>query len=286
MGQARRALGGRAEHDRHGDEPRIERRPTLAEAGAIPLCGARLGPELLDYAVETERLETADAVLDGLHAITWRCCRLSVLGAALFPLRWGDWHSVKKGKTVFLHKSAPEGWWEEYLDLSRKNYDPGVMLAQLSIAPFTWTENRRMLQPLGIDRWPHELALKYGMRDGLSCPVGGRWLIVYWSRSVLSKSLTHRVRAILFMGANFAAIRLQQLMSPFVARTGKTASLTPRELAVLRSFSMGKRVKEAAQDLELGEETIRSHLKKAEAKLGVHDRAHAVAQALRRQLIP
>jgi LuxR family quorum sensing-dependent transcriptional regulator len=49
---------------------------------------------------------------------------------------------------------------------------------------------------------------------------------------------------------------------------------------------MGKRVKEAAQDLELGEETIRSHLKKAEAKLGVHDRAHAVAQALRRQLIP
>ena len=63
-------------------------------------------------------------------------------------------------------------------------------------------------------------------------------------------------------------------------------TLTARELAVLRLFSIGKRVSEAATHLEPGEETIRSHLKKAEAKLGVHDRAHAVAQAIRLQLIP
>ena len=40
-----------------------------------------------------------------------------------------------------------------------------------TLAPYTWTESRRMLEPLGIDRWPYELALKYGMRDGLMCPV-------------------------------------------------------------------------------------------------------------------
>ena len=49
-----------------------------------------------------------------------------------------------------------------------------------------------MLEPLGIDRWPYELALKYGMRDGLMCPVGGRWVVGYWSRSVLSKTLAPR----------------------------------------------------------------------------------------------
>jgi DNA-binding CsgD family transcriptional regulator len=36
----------------------------------------------------------------------------------------------------------------------------------------------------------------------------------------------------------------------------------------------------------LGEETVRSHLKKAQAKLGACTRTHAVAQAIRRRLIP
>jgi DNA-binding CsgD family transcriptional regulator len=111
--------------------------------------------------------------------------------------------------------------------------------------------------------------------------------VTYWSRKVLLDVLTPQVRALLFLGARFAAIRLQQLIGPQVGRIAESAlSLTPRELAVLRLFSIGKRVSEAAKHLELGEETIRSHLKKAEAKLGVHDRAHAVAQALRLQLIP
>ena len=245
-----------------------------------------LGLELLRYAVDVERLDTADAVLDHLHAITWRYCRLSVLGAGLFPLKWGDLSGVERGKTVFLHKSAPKGWWEEHLELRRENLDPGTMMARLSLAPFTWTESRRVLEPLGVDRWPYELALKYGMRDGLMCPVGGRWVVAYWSRIVLSKTLTPQVRVMLFMGASFAAIRLQQLLGQYVNRVGKSASLTPRELAVLRSQSIGKRVKETAERLELGEETVRSHTKKAAAKLGVRDRTHAVAQALRLHLIP
>jgi hypothetical protein len=36
----------------------------------------------------------------------------------------------------------------------------------------------------------------------------------------------------------------------------------------------------------LGQEPVRSHLKKAQAKLGGNDNAHAVAQAIRLQLIP
>ena len=62
--------------------------------------------------------------------------------------------------------------------------------------------------------------------------------------------------------------------------------ITPRELAVLRLVSLGKRTEEVAKELVLGEETVRSHLKKVQSKLGVRNRAQATAEAVRQQLIP
>jgi LuxR family quorum sensing-dependent transcriptional regulator len=221
-----------------------------------------------------------------LHAITSKRCGLNVLAAALFPLNWADWSSVEEGSTVFLHESAPKGWWEHHLELSRKYQHPGLMMMQFSLSATTWTESRRTWEPMGIDRWPSDLALHYGMRDGLMCPIGGRWICVYWSRKVLSKILTPQLRVLLFMGANIAVIRLQQLVGALVGRLDRRARLTPRELAVLRSLSLGRRVKGTAEHLQLGQETIRTHLKHAEVRLGVRDRTHAVAQALRLQLIP
>jgi DNA-binding CsgD family transcriptional regulator len=245
-----------------------------------------LGSEMLQFTSLVGKLDTPGEVLDSLHEVTSRSCQLNVLGAAMFPLRWGDWSSIEKGKTVFLHKSAPEGWWEDHIELSRTRPGPGFILAQMSLAPFTMSELMRIVEPLGIDRWPFDLALKYGMRDRLNCPVGGRWVITYWSRNVLSQRLSEEARAVLFMGATFSAIRLQKLVGPQISRIGKGTALTPRELAVLRLLSVGHQISETAKLLELGEETVRTHLKKAQAKLGVHDRTHVVAQAIRRKLIP
>jgi LuxR family quorum sensing-dependent transcriptional regulator len=247
--------------------------------------GPELNSELLDYVAHIDEFNTPDKVLDRLHKITSKHCDLGVLGAALFPIRWGDWGESEVGKNVFLHGSVDRGWWNEYQELIRKHLPPGLMMAQIALAPFTMSESMRMLEPLGVDRWPRELALKYGMRDRLTCPVGGRWVVVFWSRNVLCDVLSEQKRAMLFMGATFAAIRLQQLVGDHTKRVGKGASLTPRELSVLWHLSVGKRVKDIAQDLHLGEETVRSHLKKAQVKLGVHDRTHAVAHAIRLRLI-
>ena len=247
---------------------------------------AKLGADMLQFACGIDKFETPDDVLDRLHQVTFQACQMSVLGAALFPLQWGDLNSVEKGKTVFLHKTVPDGWWEEHVELSRAHPGPGFMFAQLSLSPFTMSELMRMLEPLAVDRWPFELALKYGMRDRLNCPVGGRWVVTYWSRHVLTQRLSEEARAILFMGATFAAIRLQKLVGAQVSRIGKGALLTPRELAVMRLLAVGHQVKDTAKLLELGDETVRSHLKKAQAKLGVRTRTHAVAQAIRRRLIP
>ena len=67
---------------------------------------------------------------------------------------------------------------------------------------------------------------------------------------------------------------------------GSQPASQARELAVLRLLSIGCPTKEVAAQFELGEETVRSHLKKAQAKLGVHGTSHAVAQAIRQRLIP
>ena len=247
---------------------------------------AKLGSKMLRCAAQTHAFRTPDEVLDGLHKVTSSACNISVLAAGLLPLRWGDWSGFEMGKTVFLHKSAPEGWWEEWLEHSQVSSSPGLGLARLSIAPFAKSEMLTMLQPIGIDRWSSDLQLKYGIRDALACPVGGRWVLVYWSRHVLSHSLLDETRAILMMGATFAAIRLQQLVGPHLGRIGHPASLTARELAVLRLFSEGHQIAEGARLLGLGEETVRTHLKKAQGKLGARNRAHAVAQAIRLHLIP
>jgi LuxR family quorum sensing-dependent transcriptional regulator len=243
-----------------------------------------LGRRLLQFTRSVEELLSPDSVLDGLHKITLDVCEINVMAATMFPLRWGD--PVEKGRTLFLHKSVPHGWWKEYQELSLRYPSTGMMIAQAAIAPFTISDITRSLEPVGIERWSVELALKYGMRDGFTCPVGGRWAIVYWSRHVLSDYLTPEARAILFMGATFAALRLERLIEPAPRRCGDHAALTPRELSVLRLMSIGHQVRNVANLLELGEETIRTHLKKAQAKLGVHNRAHAVAQAIRRRLIP
>jgi DNA-binding CsgD family transcriptional regulator len=243
-----------------------------------------LGSEMLQFASSIENFITAKDVLEALDEAASQVGPLNVLGAALLPIRQGDWTSVEKGKTVFIHKSVPTAWWDEHIELTRKHPGPAVTFARMALAPFTLSELMRTLEPLGIDRWPVELALRYGMRDSLTCPVGGRWIVAYWSPQVLSR-LTPEQRALLFLGASFAAIQLQKIITPVPNRLGRGSCLTPRELAVLRLLAEGKRVAETANLLGLGEETVRSHLKKAQAKLGVHDRTHAVVQAIRQHLI-
>jgi DNA-binding CsgD family transcriptional regulator len=261
-------------------------RPIVFPGGGPERLEQVLRGNLVEYTAEVGRYSTPASILDALDQAIVKDTTLMVLGAKRFGVNVRDRKSLKVGENVFIHKSVPEGWWDEYLVLSQRAFAPMITMARHCLAPFTWTECLRMFDPVGIDRWAYELGLKYGMRDGLTCPVGARWVVVYWSRKVLSNSLSPQLRALLFMAANFAAIRLEQIVGPDAKRIGKQVTLTPRELSVLRLASNGHRTKKIAELLGLGEETVRSHIKKAQTKLGVKDRLHAVAEALRLQLIP
>jgi LuxR family quorum sensing-dependent transcriptional regulator len=247
---------------------------------------ADLQAQLVGYADRVESLRSPDEVLNELHDITTRHLPLPVMGAARFPLNSGDWDSIQLGKSVFLHKSVPEGWWGEYHALARGRFRPMLFLAASSMALHSWTEARRMFQPVGIDKWTYDLALKHGMRDGLTCPVGGRWVLAFWSRKELSGIVTRPMRIMICAAASFATLRLEQLVDGDPSLVGPHVELTPRELGVLRLVSTGAQFREVAEAFGLGEETVRSHLKKAQSKLGARNRVQAVAEALRQHLIP
>jgi two-component system, NarL family, nitrate/nitrite response regulator NarL len=62
-------------------------------------------------------------------------------------------------------------------------------------------------------------------------------------------------------------------------------ALTPREHEILRLIAAGKSLPEIAKELFLGLTTVKTHVQHLYEKLGVSDRAAAVASAMRRGLI-
>jgi DNA-binding NarL/FixJ family response regulator len=89
-----------------------------------------------------------------------------------------------------------------------------------------------------------------------------------------------------------AAARGEAVLSPAVAtrllgqvRAPAAEPLSQRELEVLALIARGATNREAAGKLFISEATVKTHLLHAYAKLGVNDRAAAVAEAFQRGLL-
>jgi DNA-binding NarL/FixJ family response regulator len=91
-----------------------------------------------------------------------------------------------------------------------------------------------------------------------------------------------------------AAYQGQAVLAPSVARKllsrvrapAPVETLTDRESKVLRLVAAGTTNREAARQLFISEATVKTHLLHIYAKLGVRDRAAAVAAAYERGLLP
>ena len=241
---------------------------------------------LLDCCARIGDRERPSEVLEELNQGLLGTRKLRVLGAGRFPWKSGDWDRVKLGETLFLHKSVGAKWWRDYLATARTSSDPVVMLARVSLAPFTWSESQKALGLVGADQGVLDLCVKHGMRDGFTCPIGGRWMVSFWSPQTLMDVLSPATRATLYAAASAAAVRLDQLLGPRADGAADQPHLTPRELAVLRWASLGQRIPEIARAFGLGPETVRTHMKNARHKLGSPTTAHAVAEAMRWRLFP
>jgi DNA-binding NarL/FixJ family response regulator len=105
----------------------------------------------------------------------------------------------------------------------------------------------------------------------------------YLLKDVPSDELRRAVRA---------AARGESVLSPAVAtrllgevRQPAREALSQRELEVLRLIALGSSNREAAARLFISEATVKTHLLHLYAKLGVRDRAAAVAVAFERGLL-
>ncbi|NRQ33730.1 response regulator transcription factor [Nonomuraea sp. NN258] len=92
--------------------------------------------------------------------------------------------------------------------------------------------------------------------------------------------------------AVLAAARGETVLSPAVAgilvqraRTPEQRTVSPRELEILALIARGATNREIAANLFITEATVKTHLLHVFAKLGVNDRAAAVAAAYERGLL-
>jgi DNA-binding NarL/FixJ family response regulator len=89
-----------------------------------------------------------------------------------------------------------------------------------------------------------------------------------------------------------AAARGESALSPSVASRlvqqvrGEAERLTPREVEVLAGVARGLSNAAIGRDLHITEATVKTHLLRAFAKLGVDDRTRAVTVAMGRGLLP
>ena len=82
-----------------------------------------------------------------------------------------------------------------------------------------------------------------------------------------------------------AALAQESFIDPAVPPPGKRGRLTRRQREILQLLANGGSTTVAARELDLSEETVKTHTKHALARLGARNRTHAVAIALRESLI-
>ena len=102
----------------------------------------------------------------------------------------------------------------------------------------------------------------------------------YLLKGSLRKELLETIRAV-----HAGQKRLSSEVAQEIAEHSSDDALTPREIDVLHLIARGNANKEVASRLSLTEETVKSHVRNILAKLGAHDRTHAVAIGVKRGII-
>jgi DNA-binding NarL/FixJ family response regulator len=87
------------------------------------------------------------------------------------------------------------------------------------------------------------------------------------------------------MRAVRAALEQERFVDPAVPPKGSRGKLTRRQREILQLLADGESITVAARELDLSEETVKTHTKNAVTRLGARNRAHSVAIAIRESLI-
>jgi DNA-binding NarL/FixJ family response regulator len=176
-----------------------------------------------------------------------------------------------------VHESSSR---EEALDLVRDIGDFDVTIVAMSrrqdgaVASISGAETIRMLRRsspgIGIvahGERPERHIANAAMQAGASA---------YVARTTAATELRRAVDA---------AAAQESFVDPAVPPKGSRGKLTRRQREILQLLADGESTTVAARELDLSEETVKTHIKTALARLGARNRTHAVSIALRECLI-
>jgi two-component system, NarL family, response regulator len=112
-----------------------------------------------------------------------------------------------------------------------------------------------------------------------------RYLATAALQAGASAYLARTADAAALLDAVQAALAHERFVDPAIPHRGGRGKLTRRQRQIVQLLADGHSTAFAARDLDLSEETVKTHLKKALSRLGAKNRTHAVAIALRESLI-
>jgi DNA-binding NarL/FixJ family response regulator len=147
-----------------------------------------------------------------------------------------------------------------------------------------WTPRVLILTTFDLDEYVFD-ALRAGasgflLKDATAERLFDAVRVVAAGEALLAPGVTRRLIS------EFARLRPQPVAGPAVAgRPGALAALTPRETEVLRLVAEGLSNTEIADRLVVTEETVKTHVSRILAKLGLRDRTQAVVVAYESGLV-
>ena len=105
------------------------------------------------------------------------------------------------------------------------------------------------------------------------------------ARAYILKGQVHRELLDTIRAVHAGQKRIPPEIAAELAQHVADDDLTPREIDVLRLIAAGNANKQIADQLSIGEATVKSHVTNILSKLGANDRAHAVTIGLKRGII-
>ena len=172
----------------------------------------------------------------------------------------------------------PKIWQTRYAEQQYLGIDPTVHHARASLAPTIWS-HRLFAHTPALWQEAQDVGLRVGWVQGIRDVGHNGMLTLARSGEPLSAAeLREKAPQVLWL-AHAAHDTMSRLLRSVIAFKGP-ASLTEREMEILRWTGDGKSAGEIATILEISERTVHFHIQNVMAKLGAVNKTAAVAQAV------